>query len=228
MLLLLLVGALVAVDRVAATLAGGAVAARIRSSERLPTTPQVTIHGFPFLTQLAAGRYDDVEVSIRDLRRGDLRVSRADVHLHGVEVSASDALARRVRTVPVGSATGSLLLSYADLDAMLAGRGVTVAYAGTDRLRLTGTFSVAGQQVSASGTGTARAGADAVQVTVQSVDVGAGSLVNGALSSVVRNRLTFSIPTADLPFGIRLRSVQVRPDGIAVTATSDGFTLRVP
>ncbi|CAM5227389.1 hypothetical protein SVIOM74S_03023 [Streptomyces violarus] len=57
-------GLFVAADRLAVHFAEGEVADRLKSRENLSTTPDVSINGFPFLTQVAGGELDDVEVGI--------------------------------------------------------------------------------------------------------------------------------------------------------------------
>ncbi|NJP52629.1 DUF2993 domain-containing protein [Streptomyces sp. SBST2-5] len=108
-------GLFVIVDRVAVNFAEGEAADRLKSSENLASTPDVSIKGFPFLTQVASGSLDEVEVGIQDYEAdtGDgaqkIRIADLRADMRGVEFSGdySSATAR--------SATGSATISYGEL-----------------------------------------------------------------------------------------------------------------
>ncbi|MEV3871151.1 DUF2993 domain-containing protein [Streptomyces sp. NPDC049906] len=112
-------GLFVAADRVAVYLAEDEAAARVRSSEGLTSTPEVSINGFPFLTQLAGGTLDEVEVTIDDydanagtgsgrgatpVRIEKLTATMSDVEFTGDFTSAT-----------AGRASGTALVSYPEL-----------------------------------------------------------------------------------------------------------------
>jgi hypothetical protein len=50
----------------------------------LDTTPDVTINGFPFLTQVAAGELEDVHLTAPEATLEGLRLEEIDVRLYGV------------------------------------------------------------------------------------------------------------------------------------------------
>src|SRR6476646_8831852 len=81
-LLLVLVGAAVAGDRIALSLAEDRAASALQTSQDLSHKPDVTVEGFPFLTQLAAGSFGEVVVSAHDVTVGKAH----DVHLQQVVV----------------------------------------------------------------------------------------------------------------------------------------------
>src|SRR6266487_4063862 len=72
----LLLVALVIADRVAVSAADAAVEKRL--AEQAPfdasNKPDVSIRGFPFLTQALSGKYDDIEVSGDSLDRKSTRL----------------------------------------------------------------------------------------------------------------------------------------------------------
>ena len=84
-LLLILVILLVAADRISVYVAQRKVASRLAGAYNLSTPPSVTIQGFPFLTQVVAGRYDQVDVTLSSVTAGgvemrDLRARFTGVH----------------------------------------------------------------------------------------------------------------------------------------------------
>jgi hypothetical protein len=203
-LVVVLAGLFVVVDRVAVVAAQRDVARRIQTDQGLRAAPQVAIHGFPFLTQLVAGRYDDVDVDLRNLHAGALTVSRLTAHLHGVHVSFGDVLAQHVSRVPIDRATADVVLSFADLNRFLAGKGIRLAPAGHAAVRVTATVG----GVSVHGDAQVSTRGDAVELTA-----------GGSLPAV-------EIPLPGLPFKVHLKSVQVTQNGLVVSGSADGLVLR--
>ncbi|HEX4654494.1 MAG TPA: DUF2993 domain-containing protein [Mycobacteriales bacterium] len=119
---LVLVALLAALDRVALWGAQHDVAERLQADAHLRTAPSVTIHGYPFLTQLIGGNYDDVDVVMRGLDSGGLRIDKLSVHVHGAHVSLSDVVSQNRSRIHVDRASAQMLLTYADLEGYVRNR----------------------------------------------------------------------------------------------------------
>jgi hypothetical protein len=111
-------GLFVIADRVAVGFAEDEAADRIKSSEGLAETPDVSIKGFPFLTQVAGGELDDVEIGIKNYEAstdgtgaaGDsIRIDDLNAEMHGVEFSGDYSSAT------ADSATGTATIAYDEL-----------------------------------------------------------------------------------------------------------------
>ncbi|NEC29702.1 DUF2993 domain-containing protein [Streptomyces sp. SID8111] len=108
-------GLFVIVDRVAVNFAEGEAADRLKATENLTTTPDVSIKGFPFLTQVAGGTLDDIEVGIQDYEAttgdGGQKIRIADLHadMKGVEFSGNFSSAT------AATATGTATVAYDEL-----------------------------------------------------------------------------------------------------------------
>lgn len=63
LILLVLVGGVVLIDRIAVVVTERKVAANLRQNLSMPSDPQVHITGFPFLTQAAAKQFTDVRLT---------------------------------------------------------------------------------------------------------------------------------------------------------------------
>jgi hypothetical protein len=222
--LVLIVLALVVVDRVAARVVASRVAAKIRTSQNLPATPAVSIHGFPFLTQVIGGRYDSVSVTARNVQRDDLRLSEVHVTLHGLRLPLGDVTNGTVREIPVSQGTAAVSLTYDDLNAYLAPRRLHVApdngallVTGTAQLPLVGQVSLSAPlRIATSG--------DGVTLVPEVVHSLAGALPAPARSLGVE-LLTVRVSLRDLPFGVRLDSAHVASDGLAIAASANDITL---
>lgn len=219
-LALLLVGA----DRGGAWLSGRLVARRVQSSQTLATRPDVDVTGVPFLTQLAAGDYRDVEVRVEGLARGSLQVQRLTVHLQGVRVPPGQLIRRSVDAVPVRRVDGSALLTYAALIRALDGR-VQVSSAGGGRVRVSTAVTVAGVRLSGSATGAVALRRGYLVVTARDVRVGSGP-AGAAAVAALGPALSFRLRLPDLPFGVRLTGVRAGADGVVVSVRADGVVLR--
>jgi hypothetical protein len=204
LVVVLLVGLLALADRLGAFAAERVVAMRMQSDQSLAVRPDVTIQGFPFLTQLVDGHYDRVDVSVRDLRRGSLDISKVVAHLSGVDVPFSDVVRQHVDRVSVRHVTAEIDLNYADVNRMLADKHLRLSKGGGSRVHVTAS---AGGALHVDGDFAMRVEGSAVVI----------SLPAGA---------SVQIPLPDLPFGIHLQSVRAEVGGIVVRCSATGFVVR--
>ena len=204
---LVLLGMLVLTDRLSVAAAQRNVATRIQDAEHLSDRPEVHIGGFPFLTQLVSGHYDDVDVTVHGLRAGPLPVDRLTAHLSGVDVSLGQVLRQRVGAIPTDRTSAEVLLRYADLNRFVAAEHVRLGPGGGGRLHVTASAQVAGTDLSA--------GAD-VPIVV------AGSTLTVDVAGGVQLR----IPLPGLPFHLRLETARATRAGVVVGGSAAGLVLR--
>ena len=211
-LLLLLLGLGVLLDRVAVGVAEGQVGEQLAARGGLSGEPDVDIRGFPFLTQAIGGRYDDVRIALSAEQLGRPEGTAADVVLRGVQVPLSAALSGDVREVPVERIDGTATLSY-DLLAGEIGGDTTLARE-DDRLRITRTVEVLGNSLPLTALGTVSVDGDELVVDVEEA-AGAGVDVPGYLVGRASEALDLRYPV-ELPYGLQLTGVVPADDGVAV------------
>jgi hypothetical protein len=108
-------GLFVIADRVAVHFAQNQAADKLKASENLAAAPDVSIKGFPFLTQVASGELDDVEVGIKNYEAATgngsekIRIDDLNADMKGVRFSGDYSSATAT------SATGSALITYDEL-----------------------------------------------------------------------------------------------------------------
>lgn len=140
-------GIFVAVDRAAVYFAESEAAGRIRITDATIGSTDVSIKGFPFLTQIAADQLDEVDVEITGIETAAngrrLRISRMNAALHDVKLADDYSSATATR------ATGTAVISYEDLTEA-ASDGVAVEYGGNNKVKVTGTVDVLGNPISRS------------------------------------------------------------------------------
>jgi hypothetical protein len=117
--LVVLVGLLVAADFGSAALAESAVSRQMRTQLALADDPQVTINGFPFLTQAASGHYGSVDVVAPRLRVGPFQNLTVSAQLRDVEAPLSMLLGSGPKSLTVGSAEGSVQIGPKDLQRVI-------------------------------------------------------------------------------------------------------------
>jgi hypothetical protein len=222
--LLIVLGLVVAADRVGLSLTERAVASQMQTSGSLSTRPDVSIRGFPFLTQALSGRYGDIEVSASDVTAGGGRLTRLTASLSGVHVPLSSALSGSVNAVPVEAVKATVLLSYADIDRQLRDRNLSVSAAGSS-LRVTGSVTVLGRKLSASAVSSVALAGTSVRVTAQRYEVGSAA-ASRAVTGVLAGRFDFLVRIGRLPYGLTLQDVRVSPEGIVATASGRDTVLR--
>src|SRR3954454_22439813 len=203
LVLLVLVGLLALADRLGAVAAERVVAKRIQVDQSLAVRPDVSIASFPFLTQMVDGHYERVDVSVHDVRRGPLLVSRVVAHLYGVGLPFTDVVHQEVDRIVVDRATGEIDLDYADLNRLLSDKHLRLSEGTGGRVHVTASA------------GAATVDAD-FPLTVQ------GSAVVIALPAGI----SVQIPLPGMPFGITLKSAHADGDGIVVRCATSGFVLR--
>jgi LmeA-like phospholipid-binding len=222
---LLLLGALVvAADRGGAWLSARLIADQVQAGEHLTQRPEVRVAGTPFLPQLIRGRYQAFDVRARDLRSGPLPLADVDATVSGVRLPLADIVSGSVSRVAADQVRARVLVRYADLDPLLADRNLKVSPAG-DALRVTGTARVLGRDLAASALSDVAVRDGQLVVTARKIETGNG-LADSALSALASGRrFDFTVPAADLPFGLRLDGVRVQPDGLALTAQGHAVEL---
>lgn len=127
-IVVILGGLFVAADRIAVNFAEDKAADKIRSSQGLDRTPEVSITGFPFLTQVAGRSLDQVDARIDGLNATaeghTLRIQELSAQFHDVKLTSDYTSIERA-----ASATGEARISYADLTTA-SGKNVKVSYGG--------------------------------------------------------------------------------------------------
>ncbi|WP_138757029.1 LmeA family phospholipid-binding protein [Modestobacter altitudinis] len=212
-LLGVVLGVLVVVDRVGVGIAEDRVAEQLADRGQLAGTPEVDIAGFPFLTQAVSGRYSDVRIHLTAEELGQPAGTRADVSLQGVHVPLSDALSGSVQQIPVDRVDGTATLSYALLAEQLGG-DTTLTQDG-DGLQLTKSVKVLGIGFTVTAAGTVTLDGQDVVIDVHDASAGAVDVPDSVLEAA-DDLLDFRYRVPALPFGLQLTSVQPAAGGVDV------------
>ncbi|WP_340377928.1 DUF2993 domain-containing protein [Streptomyces sp. SS7] len=228
-------GLFVLVDRLAVHFAEGEVADKLRTTEGLATTPDVSIKGFPFLTQMAGGSLDDVEVGIADyqadtgvngqtLRIDDLRADMKGVAFSGDYSSATATTASGTATVAYGE-----LLKTAKFEETRVAPGVTaevvgLSDGGNGKIKVMVEATVLGVKLKepVSVLSSVSVEGDTVRVHADSLPDFRGVT---AAEKQVRTVTDFQQKIEGLPGGISLDKVQAGKNGVEITVKGSNVRL---
>jgi hypothetical protein len=208
---LVVVGLLVVVgDRVARKFATEQAQRRLVAAGL--TSPQVDVRGFPFLTQLLARRFDDVQVTSTSLRIG---TGRADQ----VSGTARDVTVPSRGPATVGRLTARGTIPYAEVLRAVHQVGLHVSSAGSGQVALRRQVSVLGLTYAVVARGRVAAEGDRLLVTPTSFELAGGGAVDQRLSDLLANRFTFSYRIRGLPAGVAIDRITPVGDGFVIDAS---------
>ncbi|MDQ0985339.1 DUF2993 domain-containing protein [Streptomyces sp. V2I9] len=218
-LVVVLGGLFLAVDRAAVYFAESEAEDRVTIDADGTASTDISIKGFPFLTQLAASRLDRVDLHLTGMRTSAggraVRVGEVRAQLHDVKLGSG------YRSATAARATGTALVSYKDLTAA-ASDGVVVEYGGKGKAKVTGTAEVFGRPISRSVLSTVTR-ADGNTITVRADKV-PGEGIPG-IEELVRKKTDFEGDIDGLPEGLELREVKVTEKGLEISVTGSNVSL---
>ena len=218
----------VAVDRIALVIAEDEIASRIATAYSMPVAPGVSITGFPFLTQVVSGDYQQIGVTADQIQADGVTLHNLNVHLTGVHASISQLLGGDSSMITADRAAGTALVDFATVkqrlpqqtQVSLGGQNLTVSglqlSPDGNNLRLSGTASYLGISAPVSATAALSVSPSGITVTPEDVTVAGGLSIPGSAIS----RLHFTVPLSGLPLHLHVTSVQVTPDGLQVGAAA--------
>jgi LmeA-like phospholipid-binding len=199
---------LVVLDRAAAFVAEREIGTRVQSAYDLPQRPHVTVRGFPFLTQVASGNYQQVDVTIPSASADGVQLKDISAQFTGVHASLSLLLGQDSGTVTASQAAGTALIPFSQVQRRLP-QGIKIAPDGGD-LSVTGTTSYGTIR------GTARLGVSGGDITVTPQQLSVAGISAGSLAS----RFTLTIPVGVLPLHLTVTGVHVTAGGVVVDASA--------
>ncbi|THA29775.1 DUF2993 domain-containing protein [Streptomyces sp. A1277] len=217
--LVILAGVFVAVDRVAVYVAESQAEDRVKVDGARIGSTDVSIKGFPFLTQLAGSELDEVDVEITGIETTaagrTLRISTMNAELHRVRLTDGFSGATAAH------ATGTAVISYEDLT-KAASDGVAVEYGGKGKVKVTGTVDILGRTLSRSVLSSVTlVGGHTVRVHADKVP---GEGIPG-LEGLIREKTDFEREVGGLPNGLKLEKIQPTADGLEISVTGTDVRL---
>jgi hypothetical protein len=233
-LLIILVGVLAIVDRVAAGVAENRITdetkAQLAANEvTYEGDPHVKINGFPFLTQVIAGEYQKITIELDRPQVNNVKLDTLIVEAKSIKADAQDLMNGK-GDVTAGIVTGNASMSWDNVRPLLEVAGMPAA---TDpsqvdlkvvnnkiEMRVPISFQGFNATIIAKGSMIVEAGK--VRLKLESVSTDQGSLpaqVNNLIKTY-QNRLQVTVKLPGLPYNLVVNSVQTTDAGLLVTASA--------
>jgi hypothetical protein len=235
-------GLLIAADRVAAYAAERTVVSQSKqemTSQGItsPQDPKVAIGGFPFLTQVIRGRYSKITIDVVKPTDQGITLDDLTVVATGVNASAG-ALINGNGQITADNVAGTARLDWSSVNKLIDlsqfgnTSGATAAALPDGEVQITAPVSALGFSTTVVATGTIGIAGDgsSAQVTIKKVTTKGGDVpsVLQQLLGSLEEQLAFSVKIPPLPYHLKIKSVQAKPEGVTVTATATNVALAGP
>jgi hypothetical protein len=230
-LLLVLLGLAAVADRVGASMAERVIGDEVKQelvAQGLETSPpEVSVGGFPFLTQVLAGEYESISIGLRDVEgtvEGEgVRLPRLDVEARDVKAPLQ-TLRTQQGEIVAGSVEGTAIVAYASVVSLINQPGLQLSEK-DGVLSVTAPLRVLGQEITVRGNAELSVRDGRVRVTF--VNLSADGAPRGAeeLVNAYARDISLNLALPEMPFQLELQDVQAQSDGLAVTATAQNVPL---
>ncbi|MET7312148.1 DUF2993 domain-containing protein [Streptomyces sp. NPDC005571] len=212
-------GIFIAVDRAAVYFAESEAEGRVEISGSTVDSTDISIKGFPFLTQVAGSALDEVDIKLTGIETDAggrrIRISEMNAELHDVTLADGFSSATAAR------ATGTATVSYEDLT-HAADDGVVVQYGGNGKVKVTGAVEILGRTLTRSVTSTVTL-VDGHTIRVHADKV-PGEGIPG-LEGLVRRKTDFEREIGALPNGLKLQRIEPTKTGLEISVTGSDIPL---
>ena len=227
-LLIILAAILAVVDRIGASYAerviSDRVAEQVADQDAQSAKPDVTVEGIPFLTQVVAGKYEEIKILLRDFsgpagNGKTIKMPVLDIRAKDVRAPL-DTLRSGRGDIIATTVTGAGTIDYATLAQLSGEDGVKLAEK-DGKLAVTAPLTVLNQKVTINGTANIEvASGNVVRVRFEQVTAEGlpnVPLVDTALNNYARS-LSVDLKVPALPLKLKVEKVQPTPAGLVVTA----------
>lgn len=233
--LLVLVGmVLFVVDRFGASYAEERIADRVAQevaeNKATSAAPDVTIGGVPFVTQVLAGKYQEITILLRDFKgpAGQGRtVTMPLLDIRAKDVRAPlDTIRSGKGEIVATTVTGAATIDYPQVVALIGQQGLTLKEQ-DGKVVGTAPIELLGQPFTVTGAADITVLDDVVRVRIKGLTAAglpAVPLVQNLIDAYAE-RLSLDLRLPKLPLGLAVRTVEPRPEGLLVTARASEVPL---
>jgi hypothetical protein len=231
-IVIVLGGLLVLTDRIAASIAEDKVATLISQEAgnqgvTMTTEPDVDMGGWPFVTQVFGGEYEQIDIAFHDITAQGVNLPELNVHATNVTAAMSDVL-NGAGPVIAQSMTADARLTYDSISDTLAQTSAPVQLSAEgETLVVKSTIDVFGTQIPVEGKGDIELAENAVRFTVTEMSAVGVQIPPGGEGLVQQfaNDLTKEIPLPPLPYNLTLTDVRIEPDAVVLSASANDVPL---
>ncbi|ASU82164.1 DUF2993 domain-containing protein [Nocardiopsis gilva YIM 90087] len=218
-ILIFLLVMVVVADRGLHSAAQNEIAKRVSQRYQLSSEPEVTIGGFPFLTQAIGGEYSEIHIVTGAMTVNDVNLDRVDITARNVQAAIGDLMTEP--KVIAGAADAKVMLPYSELQSRLP-QGIVIENK-DGKPRMTGDLAVPGGiSVPVAADLDVSIDGDIINVTPTDIEVSDAPI---DLGSAVKDRLTVSFQVPQMPFDLQITKIDALPNGVEVSAEATDVRL---
>jgi hypothetical protein len=207
------------------------VAQQVTEQKATSEKPDVTIEGFPFLTQVAAGKYHEIKIDLANFtgpanQDGSKKLSLPLLDIRANDVKAPISALRSGGSIVAGSVSGTGTIDYRQLASLINQPGLTLQDK-DGKLAGSAQITALGRKFTVTGTASLTVSGDTVKVrfsNVDSPDLPDIPAVKVIVASYAQ-RLALDVQVPSLPLKLKVQKVQAQPNGLQFTAGASNVTL---
>jgi hypothetical protein len=208
LVVIIIVALLLVLDFASRAVAEDIMAAQIQK-QGLPQKPDVSIGGFPFLTQVATKNFQHVTITTTNLTEGPVTITKVAVTANGIRLRSYSSASGTITSL-----SGTALISFASLGStleqqvgplgsLLGGAGLNLTAAGPNEVKASLNLVVT------SGSATWRV----TRLSGNQLHIGLVAS-NGLPASLLGSIQSVTVQIPKLPLGLTIDSVSVTPSGV--------------
>jgi hypothetical protein len=208
---------LVAADRGIKAYAEDQMASQFQNSVGMSGKPSVNIEGFPFLTQLAAQKFNKVDITAtnetitaKSAGSGLLKIASLNATLQGMHIHGTNS-------ATIDDFTASALITFSALGSVGGiPDGITLSADGPNQIKAT---------LNVDPLGTFTAHATVTRVAANKINIHITDFGGIPDQGEFGNLSNFNITLPKLPAGVSIQTISVTAQGLRITATGHNATL---
>ncbi|MFI7011608.1 DUF2993 domain-containing protein [Streptomyces sp. NPDC050145] len=208
---LVLTAFLTLADRWALLYAEHEAAQQLKRQMKLTAAPEVEIEGFPFLTQLADRRVDEMKITVPDVAADRVTLAEVSATVRDVRITGEGLTG--ISGAQADAMNGEVLLSFADMNRELGASQVTFTGHGRDKVLARGILPVAGHDLKVRADATIRRlGTTGISTDIDGMSLSIGDLATyrpgtGTSQGLHLSRRSVARVTAETDKAKRLLSI---------------------
>jgi LmeA-like phospholipid-binding len=230
--LVLVVGAgLFAMDRAVAAYAEDQIkqktVAEVASLGMRSDDPSVDVGGFPFLTEVVSGKYEQIVIVLPNLSGQGMTLPKFTLTASGVNAPL-DTLRSGEGTITADKITGTSVVPWDVVVKQTKFKDLKLSADADGTLKVAGNATLGGYSIPLTGSAKVTlAGPTKLRVQVTDLagtDPGLNSLIKGLIAAY-KEKLVFDFSLPKLPYNLKLQKIQATPDGLDITAYAENVPL---
>lgn len=218
-------------DRVAASEAENRISDAVKQEAaanqiQFSGNPDVSVGGYPFLTQAVSGHYDSITIKLRDLRAEGIRVPELTIDAKDIDAPLNTVI-NGDGPIVAKTVTGTGVVDLNSILSLVNEPGLTLTTQG-DRLVFRIPLQISGIAVPLVGSGTVGITDSKLQVSLDTVKTESGQQLPSQANQLLEQekaKWSVTIPLPALPYKLTVKSARITSSGLIIAAEAADITL---